>query len=100
MIKNKTDLLDPSAESDLSDYKKEVVEDAENAGKGLKSTVPGSGDKNLTANHNTGGVIEQTVDSKAVEGFGQPGGETDVSGGVANLDETAGKVVDQNEYND
>ena len=100
MIKNKTDLLDPTAESELSEYEKEVVEDARNAGKNLESTVPGESDNDLTADHETGGIIEQTIDSKAVEGFGQPGGETDISGGIANLDETAGKKVEQNEYND
>jgi hypothetical protein len=100
MIKNKTDLLDPTAESDLSEYEKQVVEDARNAGKNLESTVPGESDGDLTAEHKMGGIIEQTVDSKAVEGFGKPGGDTDVSGGIANLEETAGEKVVQNEYND
>ena len=96
---DKTDLLDPLSKNDLSNYEKEVVEDAQNAGKGLESTVPGSGDEHVLGLHNTGGAFEQTINSKAVEGFGQPGGETDTTGGIANLDETAGKIVDENEYN-
>jgi len=99
-IADKTDLLDPLAVNDLSDYEKEVVKDAQHDGKGLESTIPGSGDEHLLGNHNTGGVVEQTINSKAVEGFGQPGGESDFTGGIANLDETAGKIVDENKYND
>ena len=57
-------------------------------------------DENFAADQETGGIIEQTIDSKAVAGFGQPGGESDISGGIVNLDETAGKKIDQNEYND
>lgn len=107
MIKDKTDLtldkadlLDPLAVDNLSDYEREVVADAQNAGKNLESTVPKEGGDNLLEGHDTGGIIEQTVNSKAVEGFGQPGGESDISGGIANLDETAGKKVEQNRYND
>jgi hypothetical protein len=98
MIKDKTDLLDPLAESDLSDYEKKVVEDAQNAGKGLESTDSTSGNKHPAAKQDTG-IIEQTVNSKAVAGFGQPGGDSDISGGVANLDETTDATVKQNEYN-
>lgn len=96
---DKTNLLDPPAIDDRSDYEKKVVEDAIDAGKGLESTVPGSGDEHVLGLHNTGGAFEQTINSKAVEGFGQPGGESDISGGIPNLDETTGKIVDENEYN-
>lgn len=101
MTKNdKTDLLDPLAKNNLSDYEKEALEDAQNAGKNLESTVPGESDGDLTASRATGGIIEQTIDSEAVEGFGRPGGDSDISGGIPNLDETAGRQVRQNEYND
>jgi hypothetical protein len=40
--------------------------------------------------HNTGGVIEQTVDSKAVAKFGRPGDESDISGLPAASSKTAG----------
>jgi hypothetical protein len=99
MNNNKTDLLDQPAKNDLSDYEKEVVENAQNAGKNLESTVPGRNDGDLTAEHDTGGIIEQTIDSEAVEGLGKPGGDSDISGGIANLDETAGRQVNQNQYN-
>ena len=100
MIVDKADLLDPLAVDDRSDYEKEVVADAQNAGKDLESIDPHEGGDNLLADHDTGGVIEQTINSKAVAGFGQPGGESDFTGGIANLDKTAGRIVDENEYND
>lgn len=100
MIKDKTDLLDPLAEDNLSPFEEKVVEDAQNAGKNLASTVPKEADDNLQTGHDTGGIVEQTINSRAVAGFGQPGGESDISGGIANFDETAGNIVDENKYNE
>ena len=99
-MKNQTDMLDPLAESDLSNDEEKIVEDAADAGKNLASTVPGESDEALTGEPKDGGIIGQTINSKAVAGFGQPGDESDISGGIANLDETAGKKVDENEYNE
>lgn len=99
LILDKADLLDPLAVDNLSERGKEAVADAQNAGKNLELTDPKKGGDNLLANHDTDGIIEQTINSKSVQGFGQPGGETDISGGIPNLDEIAGREVDENEYN-
>ncbi len=99
MINDKTDLLDPSAKNDLSDFERQVVEDAQNAGKNPESAASGRDDDDLTAARDTGGIIEQTIDSEAVEEFGKPGGDSDISGGIPNLDETTKAKVEQNEYN-
>ena len=96
---DKSKLLDPTSAGDQSNREKEVVADAQGAGKGMLSTDPTAGDENLTAERDTGGIIKQTVNSRAVAGFGQPGDALDVSGGVANLDETTEAPVEQNEYN-
>jgi hypothetical protein len=90
-IFNKTDLLDPTSLSDRTDREKEVIADAQNAGN--SPTVRNADD--------TGGVLRQTVNPEAIKAdeSGAPGGDSDLSGGIANLDETAGKLVDENEYN-
>jgi hypothetical protein len=88
---NKTDLLDPASLSGRSDREKKVIADAQNAGNG--PAVRNAED--------TGGVLRQTVSPEAIKAdeTGAPGGDSDLSGGIANLDETAGKLVHENEYN-
>lgn len=94
MNKNQTDLLDPLAKNDLSDYEKQVVEDAQNVGVSTDATEA------LTDNaEGTGGIIGQTLDADALDEIGKPGGESDMTGGIANLDETTKAPVEQNEYN-
>jgi hypothetical protein len=83
MIK-KSDLLDPTSTEKLSEKEKKIVADAQRAGKSLRSSDPSAGNKNVTAPHDTGGVIEQNVDSKAIAAFGRPGDESDISGDAAN----------------
>jgi hypothetical protein len=77
-------LLDPTSTEKLSEKEKKIIADAQRAGKSLRSSAPLAGDKNVTAPHDTGGIIEQNVDSKAVAAFGWPGDESDVSGDAAN----------------
>jgi hypothetical protein len=89
MIK-KGELLDPALTGKLSEREKQVVSDAQNAGKSFGSTDVTAGDEDLEAPHNTGGVIEQTVDSKAVAKFGRPGDESDISGRLAASSKIAG----------
>lgn len=50
----------------------------------------------------TGGILHQTIAPEAIEAdeAGAPGGGSDLSGGIANLDQTAGPIVDENEYNE
>jgi len=91
MIKNKTEMLDPTAGNDLSDYEKEVVEDAQNAGNSPKVVNEERDEK---------GVLQQTVSAEAIKAgeTSVADGGSDISGGEANLDETA-EFVAQNEYN-
>jgi hypothetical protein len=89
MIK-KSKLLDPASTGKLSEREKHIVSDAQNAGKSFGSTDATAGDEDLESTHNTGGVIEQTVDSKAVAKFGRPGDESDISGRPAVSSKTAG----------
>jgi hypothetical protein len=79
MIK-RSELLDPESTEDLSAKEKRIVADAQNAGRSLASSDPTKGDEALESPHNTGGMIEQTISSKAVAKFGKPGGESDISG--------------------
>lgn len=76
----KTELTDPTSFDELSDRDQKIVEDAGNAGKDLASSEPERGGANQPADADAGGIIEQTVDSKAVAGFGRPGDDSDVSG--------------------
>lgn len=96
---DRTKLSDPAAFNDLSKRDKQIVRDSQDAGRNLESTDPTTGDEHLETRHNTGGPIEQTISSKAVAGFGQPGGESDISGGIADLAETTDAPVEENEYN-
>ena len=96
---DRTKLSDPAAFDDLSKREKQIVRDAQDAGRNLESTDPTVGDERLEARHDTGGPIEQTISSKAVAGFGQPGGESDISGGVADLAEMTDAPVEENKYN-
>jgi len=91
MIRNKTDLLDPTAESNRSDYEKEVVEDAQNAGNSPKFV-------NTESDEN--GILQQTISAEAIKNdeTSVADGSSDISGGEANLDETA-TAVGQNKYN-
>ena len=87
-------MLDPTAKGDLSEYEKQVVEDAQNAGTSTDATEA------LTdRTEPEGGPIGQTVDAKALKEIGSPGGKSDLTGGIANLDETTRAEVEQNEYN-
>lgn len=83
MIK-KSDLLDPISTGKLSGKEKKIVADAQRAGKDLSSSNSARSDEDIITTHDAGGVIEQTVDSKAVAPFGRPGDESDISGDMAN----------------
>lgn len=94
MDRKQLDMLDPLAKNDISDYEKQVVEDAQNAG--------ASSDKIEALRNNTespGGITGQTIDTEALKDIGNPGGESDLTGGIANLDATTRAPVEQNEYN-
>ena len=96
---DRTKLSDRAIFDDLSKREKQVVRDAQDAGRNLESTDPTAGDERLGARHDTGGPVEQTTSSKAVARFGQPGGESDISGGVADLGEATEAPVEENKYN-
>lgn len=96
---DRTKLSNSAAFDQLSKRDKEIVRDAQDAGRDLESLDPTAVDEHLRAPHNTGGPIEQTISSRAVAGFGKPGGETDISGGLADLAETTDAPVEENEYN-
>jgi hypothetical protein len=96
---DRTKLSDPAAFDELSKREKDIVRDARDAGRDLESSDPTVVDEHLRGLHNTGGPIEQTISSKAIAGFGKPGGETDISGGIADLAETTDAPVEENEYN-
>jgi len=81
---NKSDLLDPASVENLSEDEKQIVADAQSAGKSFGSTDPVAGNEHVTPEHSTDGVIEQTIDSKAVTSFGRPGDDSDISGDAAN----------------
>jgi hypothetical protein len=113
MIKNKTDMLDPVAENDLSEYEKQVVEDAKNAGNSPQSfgaagnttnttgDGKGRGEDALSSTAARVGALNRTTvpgEIGAIE-TDEPGGDSDVSGGVANLAENTEAPVEQNEYN-
>ena len=109
MKDKRSELLDPAATTDLSEREKQVVKDAQNTGNNpksagaagsttgmnqsgkssLSSTAARFGDLNKTVIPGAMGVIESTA----------PGGDTDISGGVANLDDTTDAPVEQNRYN-
>lgn len=90
---DKTELLDPTSVNDLSKREKEIVEDAQDVGNNPEF---------INTDRNSEGALQQTVNPEAIKAdqTGAAGGDSDFSGGVANLDETAGKIVDENEYND
>lgn len=90
---DKTELPDPTSVNNLSEREKEIVEDAHDAGNNPEF---------INTDKNIGGELQQTVNPEAIEAdqTGAAGGDSDVSGGVANLDEIAGKIVGENEYND
>jgi len=92
MIRINTEMLDPTAESKLSDDEIEVVRDAQNAGNSPKV---------INNDQAASGILQQTVNSEAIIAgkAGAVGGDADISGGVANLDETTDAPVEQNEYN-
>lgn len=92
---DKTELLDPAEAGDLSRREKEVIEDAQNAGISSDSTEALTDDNP----ESPGGVTGQTVNIDALEEIGKPGGESDISGGISNLDETTEAPVGENEYN-
>ena len=96
---DRTKLSDPAAFDERSKREKQVVRDAQDAGRNLESSDPTAGDERLESRHYTGGPIGQTISSKAVAGFGQPGGESDISGGLADLAETTDAPVEENKYN-
>ncbi|MCC6328796.1 MAG: hypothetical protein IT174_09800 [Acidobacteria bacterium] len=50
---------------------------------------------------NIGGITKQILDPEAIEAgqTGAAGGDSDLMGGVANLDELTEAAVEQNEYN-
>jgi hypothetical protein len=113
MIDNKADLLDPAAGSDSSEYEKEVVEDARNAGNGSRSTGAagrtsglnqfgsGRGKDALSTTAGSVGALNRTVipgETTSAESEA-PGGGSDISGGEANLDAERDAPVEQNEFN-
>ncbi len=77
---NKLDLLDPNALEKRSKYEREVVEGAHNAG----HSPP-----HIDLDNSTG-VICQVLNASAIRAaeFGAPGGDSDISDGVASLAES------------
>ena len=88
---DKTELADPAAFDERSARDKEVISEAQHVGSSPEVM-------NKTGHS---GMLHQTVSPAAIKAdeSGAAGGDSDISGGVAGLDQTAGRVVDQNEYN-
>lgn len=87
-------MLDPTAKGNLSEYEKQVVRDAQNVGTSTDATEALT-DKTESMSRS----IKQTINAEALAEIGSPGGESDLTGGIANLDETTRAKVKQNEYN-
>ena len=88
---NEADPLDPASLSGRSEKEKQVIADAERVG---NNSAP--------RNHSdTGGIPRQIIDPNAIKAdeAGAPAAVLIFPGGIANLDETAGRLVDENEYN-
>lgn len=87
---DKAELLDPTSTESLSQREKEIVEDAQNAGNNPKNT-----------NDEGDGVLQQNVNADAIQAdeTSTSDGGSDISGGEANLDKTAGNFTGENEYN-
>ena len=109
MNDKRSELLDPAETNDLSEREKQVVKDAQNAGnspksagaagdttgmnksrkRGVASTAARLGDLNKTVIPGAMGAIESDA----------PGDDSDISGGIANLNNTTDAPVEQNPYN-
>ncbi|MDQ4121210.1 MAG: hypothetical protein M3209_07175 [Acidobacteriota bacterium] len=114
MKENDTDMLDPLAKNRLSDYEKQVVEDAQNAGNSPNSTAA-AGNTTGASGFNTGrggesatgtaasytGSLNRTVIPGEIASAESdaPGGDSDISGGLANMGETVNAANELESYN-
>lgn len=110
----KSDLLDMSDAETLSERDKDALKSAPRAGSsshpiGVAGVVMsdesgvGRGESPGPDNAaNDSGVLTQTVNSGEIEAAqaGETGNETDISGGVSNLEQSAGVPVELNKYNE
>jgi hypothetical protein len=113
MNDNETNPLNPTAENDLSDYENRVAREAQTVGSspqgtGAAGSTSGVSEKESSRGEGTLGTAAAragTLNRTTIPGEAfaaepdEPGGDADISGGVANLDESAGTIADQNEYN-
>lgn len=110
----KSDLLDMSDAKTLSERDKDALKSAPRAGNSSNPTGVaavmmsdsldvGRGESpGLDNAANDSGVLTQTVNSGEIEAAqsSEPGNETDISGGVSNLEESSDVPVELNKYNE
>jgi hypothetical protein len=82
---NKVDLLNPNSLENRSAYEKNVIEGAHNAGHGARYA-------NTESYHV--GALQQFLNPAAIKAaeYGEPGGDSDISDGIANLGEHLRRV--------